>query len=189
MSRPPRRDVTEIGEFNGPRGGRLYAMRLECGHSVWMRSPRRQVACVPCWISEHLPDSRLIKLLRMDQPYSVRAIVEVLADAAEHLLHDHDCDRDGWERVDGALAAAREWLPTLPDGPARAWLISRRRALAGFSLRPRPALAAASGSARWPAPPLSPGRCIRSPLMQRGHAGNSPACAGSRPTSRDAGRR
>lgn len=48
--------------------------------------------------------------LRMAQPWSVPGLVAKLADAADHLLRDHDCDSHGWEEVGAARDAARTWL-------------------------------------------------------------------------------
>ena len=45
-----------------------------------------------------------------DQPWPLRDIVAKLADAAEHLLHDHSCDAHGHEEIERALKRAREWL-------------------------------------------------------------------------------
>jgi hypothetical protein len=45
-----------------------------------------------------------------DQPWPVAQIVERLADAADHLMRDHDCDAHGYESVCAARDAGRAWL-------------------------------------------------------------------------------
>lgn len=50
------------------------------------------------------------RILRLDEPWALYRIVERLADAADHLLRDHDCDAHGYEAVNAARDAAREWL-------------------------------------------------------------------------------
>jgi hypothetical protein len=47
-------------------------------------------------------------LLGMDTKWPVHDLLRVLADAADHLLHDHDCDTHGWEVYGGARDAARD---------------------------------------------------------------------------------
>jgi len=46
-------------------------------------------------------------LLGTDQPYTVLDCLTQLADAAQHLLSDHDCDAHGWEGVTYVMRAAR----------------------------------------------------------------------------------
>ena len=41
------------------------------------------------------------------QRWPVRDVLLKLADAGDHLLSDHDCDRDGWEEISFAVRAAR----------------------------------------------------------------------------------
>ena len=43
-----------------------------------------------------------------DTPATVPDLLERLAEAAEHLLHDHDCDLHGWEGVERSVRQARE---------------------------------------------------------------------------------
>ncbi|MCG8421375.1 MAG: hypothetical protein MJE77_25940 [Proteobacteria bacterium] len=45
----PWRDVVEIREMEGERGGTLYVMQLSCGCLIWGRRARRRVRCIPCW--------------------------------------------------------------------------------------------------------------------------------------------
>lgn len=51
--------------------------------------------------------------------WPLHSVLKRLADAAEHLLHDHDCDNHGWEGVGYAVEAARGCLARL-TGPAEA---------------------------------------------------------------------
>lgn len=50
--RAPLRDVVEVRELEGERGGIIYVMQLECGCLIWQRKPRKSVRCVPCWWKE-----------------------------------------------------------------------------------------------------------------------------------------
>lgn len=43
-------------------------------------------------------------------PWPPRDVVRRLADAVDHLLHDHDCDAHGHEEVKRCLDEARTWL-------------------------------------------------------------------------------
>jgi hypothetical protein len=43
-----------------------------------------------------------------DSPWPVREVLGVLADAANHLLREHDCDCLGWETIEAARQAAVE---------------------------------------------------------------------------------
>lgn len=52
---PPLRDVVEIRETTGPRGGRRYVMRLECGCLIWGGRPRKRAQCLPCWWENTTP--------------------------------------------------------------------------------------------------------------------------------------
>lgn len=54
MSKAPLRDVVEVRELEGERGGRILVMRLACGHLIWNRRkrPPMRVGCVPCWWDE-----------------------------------------------------------------------------------------------------------------------------------------
>ena len=47
----PQKDVVEVRELPGPRGGVTMVMRLECGHMVWrrMKRPPQTMRCVMCW--------------------------------------------------------------------------------------------------------------------------------------------
>lgn len=47
----PRRDVVEVREFMGPRGGITFVMKLACGHIIWQRrkQPAKESRCVMCW--------------------------------------------------------------------------------------------------------------------------------------------
>lgn len=49
MRQAPLRDVVEIREMTGPRGGTRHVMKLSCGCLVWGGRPRKQVRCVGCW--------------------------------------------------------------------------------------------------------------------------------------------
>lgn len=52
-----------------------------------------------------------------DTAWPLSMIVWRLANAVDHLLHDHDCDAHGHEGVLYALQAARRWLDGQPDVP------------------------------------------------------------------------
>jgi hypothetical protein len=58
----------------------------------------------------------LEQVLRNDQPRPLRSILTVLCDAADHLLHGHDCDAQGHEEIRYTAIAARELLSML-GGP------------------------------------------------------------------------
>lgn len=48
--------------------------------------------------------------------WPIPMVVWRMANAVDHLLHDHACDAHGWEGVTYALDAARKWLDLLPAG-------------------------------------------------------------------------
>jgi hypothetical protein len=48
--------------------------------------------------------------MALDQPWPVPDMLARLADAADHLLTVHSCDRHGYEGVQHAIVAARAWL-------------------------------------------------------------------------------
>ena len=52
----PLRDVVEIRELDGPKGGVTLVMKLECGHLIWKRlkRPPKRLRCVVCWWDEKL---------------------------------------------------------------------------------------------------------------------------------------
>jgi len=52
-------------------------------------------------------------MLALDAPYAVHDVLTRLADAAEHLHRDHDCDADGWEMTEAAAASARRIVAAL----------------------------------------------------------------------------
>lgn len=58
--RAPSKDVVEVRELEGPKGGRLLVMQLECGHLVWQRRkrPPRSLRCVSCWLGQGVTDDR-----------------------------------------------------------------------------------------------------------------------------------
>ena len=56
---------------------------------------------------------RLQSMLALDAPYAVHDVLTRLADAAEHLHRDHDCDADGWEMTEAAAASARRIVAAL----------------------------------------------------------------------------
>lgn len=47
----PMKDVAEVRELKGPKGGTTMVMKLECGHIVWQRRkrPPKTFRCVMCW--------------------------------------------------------------------------------------------------------------------------------------------
>jgi len=49
-------------------------------------------------------------LARDDTPWSLETTLQTLADAADHLMRDHDCDAHGHEQVIEAVASARAML-------------------------------------------------------------------------------
>jgi len=51
---------------------------------------------------------RLQKLLGV--PFPPRDVIKKLVEAAEHLLHDHNCDAHGYEETMQAVAVAKKWL-------------------------------------------------------------------------------
>lgn len=46
----------------------------------------------------------------MDTPYPLHDVLRILADAADHLLNDHNCDTHGYETITASRNAAREIL-------------------------------------------------------------------------------
>ena len=60
----------------------------------------------------------------MGEAWPLPDLLERLAGAVEHLMHDHNCDAHGWEERDGASMRAREHakrlralLPPEPEKP------------------------------------------------------------------------
>jgi hypothetical protein len=47
----PLRDVVEVRELSGPKGGLVFVHQLSCGCLVWQRRkrPAKQLRCVACW--------------------------------------------------------------------------------------------------------------------------------------------
>ena len=58
---------------------------------------------------------RLQSMLALDAPYAVHDVLTRLADAADHLHEDHNCDCDGWEMTRAAAASARRIVAALVD--------------------------------------------------------------------------
>lgn len=58
-------------------------------------------------------DSATVAKALLSEPWSPGQALARLVRAAEHLLHDHDCDTDGYEEVTMAVRAAR----AIPGGP------------------------------------------------------------------------
>jgi hypothetical protein len=56
---------------------------------------------------------RLASVFRLSDPWSLVETVQRLAEGAEHLLHDHNCDAQGYEGLTFAVRAARDWLGKL----------------------------------------------------------------------------
>lgn len=54
-------------------------------------------------------------ILGGDTPWPLDDVLERLADAAEHLLDAHSCDAHGYEKVQHAAKAAREYVAGLRD--------------------------------------------------------------------------
>jgi hypothetical protein len=59
MADAPLRDVVEVIDLKGPRGGTILVMHLSCGHALWRRvkRPPMQTRCVTCWLIENHPDA------------------------------------------------------------------------------------------------------------------------------------
>lgn len=51
--------------------------------------------------------------LGLDQPWSVACVLRRLAEAADHLMNDHQCDADRWEEVAGCAKRARDYADAL----------------------------------------------------------------------------
>lgn len=60
---------------------------------------------------------RLSRLLALATPWPVQDVLAKLADAADHLLNYHDCDRHGYEGVVAARDAARTIVAALLGDP------------------------------------------------------------------------
>lgn len=65
------------------------------------------------------------EVLGVDTPWPLADVLERAADAIAHLLHDHDCDRHGWELDAGGVPRLKHYaerlralaaLPTKPEG-------------------------------------------------------------------------
>ena len=54
--------------------------------------------------------ARLSQIEALDSPYPLRDILQILADAADHLLGDHSCDAHGYEGVGMARDHARRLI-------------------------------------------------------------------------------
>lgn len=63
--------------------------------------------------------NRALAALRLDQPWSLHAVLTRLCDAADHLLHHHGCDTHGHEGIALARDAGREILATLEGKDVR----------------------------------------------------------------------
>ena len=50
-----------------------------------------------------------------DTAWPLRSVLNVLANAADHLLRDHNCDEHGWEMTSAARDAARALLAAAPS--------------------------------------------------------------------------
>jgi hypothetical protein len=57
--------------------------------------------------------SALERALGRDKPWSIADVLDKLADAAAHLLNDHNCDEHGWELVQGCVPRARAYASDL----------------------------------------------------------------------------
>ncbi len=88
-------------------------------------------------------------VLRTGEPWPLVDILRKLADAADHLLTDHDCDAHGWEGVTCARDAARALLAKLESPEAGGDVFSSspvRTEDAGGSESPGDAPLASGGS-------------------------------------------
>lgn len=65
--------------------------------------------------SRALPSSRALS--ETEQRWPIVDCLAKLADAADHLLKDHDCDTDGWEQISSARDAARRHIDRLTGAP------------------------------------------------------------------------
>jgi hypothetical protein len=57
--------------------------------------------------------ARLEAAFAMDTPYPLLDVLIRLADAADHLHADHNCDADGWETAREAVSSARKIVANL----------------------------------------------------------------------------
>lgn len=61
----PLRHVERIIDIEGPRGGRIYVISFDCGHSEWRRSPLLKPSpmrrCMGCYV-----DAKLAEELKAD---------------------------------------------------------------------------------------------------------------------------
>jgi len=69
---------------------------------------------------EHFARRVRDEVLGRDLPWTVQQCLSWLADSADHLLRDHNCDRHGYESIGAARDAAMEHLTRLglDDGSA-----------------------------------------------------------------------
>lgn len=96
--------------------------KLMCGHCRYqpaMHAAHLGEICGRCGvdgyrlvIQPHTPplDAGGATATIYDSCWPPRDVVQTLADAADHLMKDHDCDQHGWERVGFAVKVARAFL-------------------------------------------------------------------------------
>lgn len=68
-------------------------------------------AAAPCPHKARL--SLADKVIVADPVWSLSDVLEKLADGADHLLADHDCDAHGWEQLAEASAVARKYIAAI----------------------------------------------------------------------------
>jgi len=96
-----------------------------------------------------IADLAPLHALSAGDAWSAARIIERLADAADHLLGDHDCDAHGWEGVQAARDAARELLVRFKArGPQRTIDDEREDVLAWLETAPSNNLASISAIER-----------------------------------------
>ncbi len=79
----------------------------ECGKTTEIEGGHHQCWCTACVKLFAGENKRLRGLLVGDRRFPLLICLKKLADAADHLLDDHQCDKHGYELVAAAKAEAR----------------------------------------------------------------------------------
>ncbi len=76
--------------------------------------------CQACGWLWPCPTIRLMRVLRLSDPFPLQQILERLCDAVDHLLDDHSCDTHGHEGIRYAQQAGR-YVARLMNTPPDNW--------------------------------------------------------------------
>lgn len=101
----------ELGEGHHPVRIRLGAT-LHCLDTATAEEIRAGLERV-LGESDDARRRRVLDALGMSRPWPVTDVLDKLADAAEHLMVDHDCDQLGWEMVNDCIGRGRGYAAAL----------------------------------------------------------------------------